>query len=101
MSGLINHLLDEWREAGKVVLASTPVGPNSFNKLTPTETSSNIRPDVPKKNVDLPSAKDNEWQDTAEQKCCKAAKPCKHWFFDGDREVWKNTLSGREKEVHV
>ncbi len=41
MSGLVNHLLNEWREAGKPVLLSTD------------EVSSNIRPDI-KKISDLP-----------------------------------------------
>ena len=32
-----------------------------------------------------------------EQPCCKGKSPCRHWSFDG--EVWKNSLSGRIREV--
>ncbi len=106
MSGLVNHLLNEWREAGKPVLLST------------NEVSSNIRPDI-KKISDLPDGKikqladgstaiviestppgPNEFKealDAAEQKCCRLKSPCKHWQFDG--EDWVNTLSGRKREV--
>lgn len=34
-----------------------------------------------------------------EQPCCTNAAPCKHWSWDGDKQVWKNQLSGREKDA--
>ena len=96
MSGLVNHLLDEWREAGKPVLLSTD------------EVSSNIRPDIKKISLE-PSAHiktqsnpagPNEFKealDASEQECCRKKTPCKHWqFVDG---VWINSLSGRSREV--
>jgi hypothetical protein len=34
-----------------------------------------------------------------EKPCCKRNAPCVHWMFDGVNELWKNTLSGRIKEL--
>lgn len=34
-----------------------------------------------------------------EKPCCKMAKPCVHWSFDGANEKWVNALSGRERVV--
>lgn len=31
--------------------------------------------------------------------CCTKQTPCKHWVYDGGNGVWKNTLTGKEKEV--
>jgi hypothetical protein len=31
--------------------------------------------------------------------CCSGRNPCKHWAFDGLDGVWKNTLTGRTKDV--
>lgn len=32
-----------------------------------------------------------------ELSCCQKAKPCKHWAWNGIKEAWVNTLSGRER----
>lgn len=34
-------------------------------------------------------------QPGTERECCSKASRCKHWEWDGDAAVWKNTLSGR------
>lgn len=36
---------------------------------------------------------------SGELHCCKAAKPCKHWQWDGNIVAWVNSLSGRSKEA--
>lgn len=39
---------------------------------------------------------DKKYSD-GELPCCKKAKPCQHWTFDG--EAWVNQLSGKKKEI--
>lgn len=34
---------------------------------------------------------------SGEMSCCTRSKPCQHWLYNG--EVWKNSLSNREREV--
>lgn len=34
-----------------------------------------------------------------ERACCLNAKPCQHWVWNGDEQVYINSLSGRKKEV--
>jgi hypothetical protein len=34
-----------------------------------------------------------------EKDCCTSMKPCVHWVFNG--EVWRNSLSGREREPEL
>jgi hypothetical protein len=31
--------------------------------------------------------------------CCTLKDPCKHWFYNSNRQVWKNKISGEEREV--
>lgn len=31
--------------------------------------------------------------------CLNERKPCKHWLFDGDDQVWVNSLTGKTREV--
>ena len=78
MSGLVNHLIDEWRM-------------NNRNRTTLTS----------------PEVKDDEgWVESNPPKkaeklpCCLGSKPCKHWVWDmstGDGYV--NTLTGEVREV--
>jgi hypothetical protein len=34
-----------------------------------------------------------------ERACCIANKPCKHWVFDDLNTVWRNELTGKEREA--
>ena len=34
-----------------------------------------------------------------EHPCCEKQKPCKHWQYDDVRQVWVNSVSGRERGV--
>ena len=53
------------------------------------------------KNDDTPFRNSEEWQEAEAQEkpCCLKAKPCQHWIFDGDTQIWQNTISGRQREV--
>ena len=55
------------------------------------------------KNGDTPFRTEEEWKEAeaTERPCCKASKPCQHWAFNPDTSVWKNTLSGRQREVEL
>lgn len=95
-----------------------------FNYLTTDGKSHNIRPDIKNtagathqpskpfgdqegviqpriKTPDTPVRTDEEWQvaEGLEKPCCKANSPCRHWFFQAERNLWVNTLSKREREV--
>ena len=91
-----------------------------FNYLTTDKVSSNIRPDIkntPVATQQLPDGStaivipvgvekettppsENEFAealDAAEQECCRANAPCKHWAWDPVRMMYVNSLSGRGK----
>lgn len=60
---------------------STPVGPNPFveaGKKSPGASHQFTPPEHP---------------------CCEKQKPCKHWQYDDVRQVWVNSVSGRERGV--
>lgn len=31
--------------------------------------------------------------------CCKGISPCKHWIFDETDAVWRNSLTGKERDA--
>ena len=90
-----------------------------FNYLTTDGESHNIRPDIQKiepvasqqdrlqpipariKNPDTPVRTDTEWDNAElmERGCCKLKKPCQHWEFNSNTQIWQNSLSGRQKEA--
>jgi hypothetical protein len=53
------------------------------------------------KDGDTPFRTDDEWVEAEglEKPCCKKAKPCQHWEYNGDTQIWQNSLSGRQREV--
>lgn len=36
---------------------------------------------------------------TLERACCVLKKPCQHWQWNGDKQLYVNALSGRERAV--
>ena len=95
-----------------------------MNHLKDDGESHNIRPDVgvipmaveeiecmrippmqsPKKISLEPSALKGEFDTAVEAgksipKCCTLKNPCKHWQFDGNRELWVNSITGETKEI--
>lgn len=33
--------------------------------------------------------------------CCTKDKPCKHWVFDGTTSEWRNTITGKTRDVAI
>ena len=33
--------------------------------------------------------------------CCTKARPCKHWQWDGNRSVYVNSLTNKEREADI
>ena len=96
-SGLINKLLAEHYATKTIKFESTPVGPNAFHKLATDEVSSSVRPEIQKNRLAEP--KKDEWVEVDTPDCCKKAKPCKHWLWDGSILKWVNSISGEVKEI--
>lgn len=53
------------------------------------------------KTPETPFRTDDEWEEAeqAESPCCKLKRPCKHWQFDDVNQVWRNSISGRERSA--
>lgn len=53
------------------------------------------------KDGDTPVRTDDEWEEVeaAELACCKKTTPCKHWEYNPLTNIWKNSISGRQREV--
>ena len=77
----------------------TPSGKKINDLATPKETIAEIKPRL--KTPSTPFRTEDEWEEAveAESKCCKLKNPCKHWHYNPSEMVWKNEISGRQREV--
>lgn len=56
-------------------------------------------PKVPDYSTTIINSVPTDTGEITEKPCCKLNKPCAHWAYDGSQAEWKNSLSGRVKEV--
>lgn len=80
MSGIINYLLDNYFKTHNVSEIKEKIEPKAA--------------EIAKQNPEGATIVAGE-----EQSCCKNRQPCRHWLWDGVKQTYTNSISGRVVEV--